>query len=135
MKYPLIAYCCYEGVCVLYDVLYNDKKVGRIQLEKDGLYYQFSCACTPPGNGIYRLYTYDGNTVIKLGVCIPDGNRFVIRTKIPTKYFFGNPNSFWLESDGVSTIPISNGKTFGRLDKLDTARLSTLNGQQFIIID
>ena len=38
MEHPLIAYGCYKGVFVVYDVSLNDTLVGYAQVEKEGLY-------------------------------------------------------------------------------------------------
>ena len=124
-----------RGVCILHDVLFEGQKVGNIQREKVGLYYKFYCTCSLLQNNIYRLYAFDGNITVKLGVCIPEGHKFVLRTKIPIKYFLNAPNIFWLEKDTLTDILVSDGKAFSYLDKLDAARLKCSNGQQFIVID
>ena len=134
MEYPLVAYCCYEGVCILCEVLLNGHKVGCVFVDTTGLYYKFSCECVLSDNAIYRLYAGDGYTSVKLGVCVPENGKFVLNTRVPKKTFGEIPIKFWVESNACDEIQVVSGMEFTQLDKLDTARLKKSNEQQYYIL-
>lgn len=134
MKHPLVAYYCYKGVMCLYDVILNGNRVGYITIESIGLYYKFFCECTLPDNKIYRLFSGDKDTFVKLGICVPEGGKFVLNTRLPRKVFSEKPTIFWLMPNVDKVIYIENGKHFDYLDKLDIARLKKSNGQQYYIL-
>ena len=135
MEYPLIAYCCYEGVYILYDIISNGEQIGYVNVEKEGLYYKFVCKCTFHDQNVHRVVVSDGESVLKLGICVPDGDKFTLLSRVPVKYLKGKNLRFWVESNCSSCIPVSSGKPFAQLDKLETARLQITNGQPSIIID
>ena len=118
----------------MYSILLNGEVVGQAQVEKEGLYYRFTCTCTFSDGKIHRIVVSDGKSVVKLGVCIPDGDQFRLSTKVPAKRLLGETLRFMIESD-TTGIPISSGKPFAYLDKLETARLQITNGQAYILID
>lgn len=118
----------------MHDVILNGNKVGYVAIESIGLYYKFFCECTLPENKIYRLFSGDKDTFVKLGVCVPEGGKFVLNTRLPQKVFSEKPSKFWLMSKVDNEISIENGKPFDYLDKLDFARLKKSNGQQYYIL-
>ena len=119
----------------MYQITWNGKQVGQAQAEREGLYYKFTCVCDFSDDEIHRIIVSDGKTVVKLGVCIPDGDKFCLSTRVPVKYLTGGDLCFTIESDCVSGFPVFSGKPFAHLDKLETARLQITNGQASIIID
>lgn len=135
MEYPLIAYCCYEGVYILNEIILNGEQIGYAKVEIEGLYYKILCICTFPDQNVYRVVVGDGESVLKLGICVPDDDKFILSTKVPVKYLKGKKMRFWVESNTSSCIPVSANKPFAQLDKLETARLQISNGQASIIID
>ena len=118
----------------MYDVILNGNRVGNIAIESIGLYYKFFCECTLPDNKIYRLFSVDKDTFVKLGICVPEGGKFVLNTRISQKVFSEKPTIFLLMSNVDKVIYIKNGKPFDYLDKLDIARLKKSNGQQYYIL-
>ena len=119
------------------EILWKDRQVGYAQVKQEGLYYRFSCACTPPDGAIYRIYVSDGKNRRDLGICVPKDGEFVLNTRVPCKYINGENLSFELSSekqDAIS-VPIKSGESFAYLDQLETARLRVTNGQPEIVID
>lgn len=135
MEYPLTAYVCCKGVCVLFDILWNGASVGEAHVEKIGLYYEFRCYCNFSKRDIYRIRVSDGKSNVLLGVCVPDGNQFHLKTRIPVKKMHGETFRFTAEAQNNRGILIESGKAFAYIDKLETARLQNTNGQFNIIID
>ncbi len=119
----------------MYKIMLNGEQVGHAQVEREGLYYRFNCTCALKDNKLYRIVVGDGKTKIKLGVCVPDGQSFVLSTKIPVKYLQGNSFCFLMEAVCGNAIAVSTGQPFFYLDKLQTARLQIADGQPSIIIN
>lgn len=119
----------------MYKILWNGKQVGQAKVEREGLYYKFTCVCVFHNYDIHRIIVSDGKELVKLGVCIPDGDKFTLSTRVPAKYLPGSSLCFTVEADSTSAIPVFSGKLFAHLDKLETARFQIINGQSNIIID
>lgn len=119
----------------MYKILLNGEQVGCVQVEKEGLYYRFNCTCALKDDEIYRIYVKSGNSRIKLGVCVPDGNSLILSTKVPVKHLQGDDFHFSLEADCEKVYSIFNGQPFMFLDQLQTAHLQIADGQLKIIID
>ena len=64
-----------------YDVTYGANTVGRVELEREGLYVRIRCRCRVQDNAIHRLYA-DGE---KIGVLIPENGDLVLDTKVAAK--------------------------------------------------
>ena len=69
----------------MYDVLLNGSAIGYAKVDREGLYYKFQCNCKFYDHKIYRIKVSDGVTEIQLGICVPEGDRFTLHTKIPIK--------------------------------------------------
>lgn len=134
MECPLTAYSCSEGVYVVYEMFWDNRQVGTASVVKEGLYYLFHCECSLPKNDIYKISVSDGTSVINLGICIPEKEKFILKTKIPVKYLSIDKITFTVMSKNTDKILIRNYMQFDSLDKLETARLENINGQLFIVI-
>ena len=69
-----------------YDILYDGKVIGTAQMEKCGLYYQFSCRCHLPDEGMYRIHVVYEDAREDLGICVPIDGAFGMDKKIAAKY-------------------------------------------------
>ncbi len=123
----------------MYDIMLNDVCVGTAKMEKEGLYYRICCCCRPPARGIYRVLAINGKDTRDLGICVPSGADFTLTVRIPVKQLQGGPLRFTLV-DGKAmnndfAVPVKNGEPFPHLDKLESARLQSADGQSVIIID
>lgn len=119
----------------MYDIKQDGDTVGQAQVEIDGLYYIIRCCCRFWNKKINRIRIYDGKKEMSLGICVPEGNQFVLTKRIPKKQLSGENLCFFVESEVLSGIPVASGKPFEYLHKLKTARLQNTNGQPMIIID
>lgn len=71
-----------EGI---YAVMYRGEQVGKLQMQKQGLYCRLQCRCQLPGDDIYRLRMLTGEDSIHIGVLVPEGDGFLLDKKIPAK--------------------------------------------------
>ena len=68
-----------------YAVMYRGEQVGKLQMQKQGLYCRMQCRCQLPGDDIYRLKMLQGEDSIHIGVLVPEGDGFHLDKKIPAK--------------------------------------------------
>lgn len=121
----------------MYEILWNNKPVGKAEIKREGLYYLFFCVCRPEQSGIYRVFVTDGKNEISLGVCVPVGDRFEVKKKIPAKMLQNQNLIFWLVPDmeEKQRFPVKDDMPISCLEKLDHARLEIIKEQKFIVID
>lgn len=117
----------------MYDIMMNTKVVGQAEVMKEGLYYRFTCRCTPPNDAIHRIIVSDGNITRDLGICVPTGEWFCLVCRVPIKYLPGDKLEFSLvTNEQKNAVPVETDTPFPALDKLETAYLQK-NGE--IVID
>lgn len=68
-----------------YEITYDTVPVGTVRVEKQGLYFLFSCRCRLPDEGLYRIHGCYGNDHVDLGICVPMGQQFGMDKKIPSR--------------------------------------------------
>lgn len=68
-----------------YDITYEGVSVGSADMEKQGLYYAFSCRCRLPEEGLYRIHVTCAENREDLGICVPIGGTFGMDKKISAK--------------------------------------------------
>lgn len=113
----------------MYPILYYNAPVGDAEMKREGLYYRFICTCTPPDTEMYRIFVSDGKTEIDLGICVPEGGRFVLRCALPAKRLSGQTLVFTLKENKGMRHPVTDGEPFSALDKLDDAYFEVIDGQ------
>lgn len=119
----------------MFKIILNGKRVGNSTVEKSGLYYSIRCECVFLDKKPYRIVANDGKTTVDLGICVPEGNRFIIKTKIPVKRLNLENAEFMAVPKIESTAYSVEYNCITYLDKLETARLRFTDGQPFIILD
>lgn len=121
----------------MYDIYMDTQIVGQAEVIKEGLYYRFSCKCTPPDEGVYRITVSDGYNTKDLGICVPVGEWFCLVTRVPIKYLPGDKLEFSLvpRDRQIYTVPVASNEPFGELDKLESAHLQEADGKMEIVID
>ena len=113
-----------------YDVIYADTTVGRVELEREGLYVRIRCRCRVQDNEMHRLYA--GGE--KIGVLIPENGDLVLDTKVAAKRL-KEGCTFSLEEKVRNFIPIHPGEAFGYLGKLRLSKLAFREGEPGIFLD
>ena len=135
-----------------YDITFEAAPVGTARMEKQGLYYVFSCRCRLPEEGLYRIHAVNGKTREDLGICIPVDGVFGMDKKVPQKRIGEGMLTFELvpkdwkpqpvvtEPEPAETepqpdpmeeeieqeelfIPVSDEEPFDYLDKLEDAHM------------
>ena len=79
-----------------YEIRQGDKVIGRVQVEKQGLYYQIRCRCDLSGEVMHRLVVRCGGKEENVGVCVPMEGRFGVDKKIPCKHLGEGTPEFML---------------------------------------
>ena len=118
------------------DILWQGRPVGTAEYKKEGLYYRFFCACTPPDKAVYRVVLTDGQICRDLGICVPQGDKFVLTARVPCKQVNAEALSFELTDKRQESlvVPVNTGEPFEHLEKIETARLQVTNGQTELLI-
>ena len=121
----------------MYDIYAGTQIVGQAEVIKEGLYYRFTCKCTPPDEGVYRIMVSGGDNTKDLGICVPAGEWFCLVSRVPMKYLSGGRLEFTLVPKDKQEIvaSVATGEPFADLDKLDSAHLQQSDEKTEIIID
>ena len=121
----------------MYDIFVGTQIVGQAEVIKEGLYYRFSCKCTPPDEGVHKIIVSDGDNTKDLGICVPKGERFCLVSRVPIKYLPGKKLQFTLEQKDKKEIavPVSADEPFPNLDRLESAYLQESDEKAEIIIN
>lgn len=116
-----------------YELCLGGQPVGKVQMERQGLYYRFFCRCALSGSMPYRLYGICGNKREKIGVLVPAAGGFGLDSKIPAKRFPEGEMSFLLSAKEErftgNFIPISPEEPFAYISRLRKTFLAIQNGQ------
>lgn len=120
------------------DIMLGGQAIGRAQIEKEGLYYRFSCCCNLSGEVVYRLSVRCGEKTENLGIPVPQNGRFELNTRIPVKrlgsgemQIFAVPKHAQPEGNFV---PLSPEEPFRYLKRLENAFLQVRDGQVGLVI-
>ena len=113
-----------------YDVGYGGQCVGRVKLERNGLYWQLHCRCRIFDNEIHRHFAYCEN----IGVLIPVRGELVLETRVAAKRI-KEGCSFSLDDGRRNFIPLHPGEAFGYLGKLRLAKLAFREGEPGIFLE
>lgn len=121
-------------MAVYYSVVYGNQTVGTVQETSAGLYRIYSCKCTLPKDGMFRLWLHQGNREEKLGVLCPEGDSFTLTKKIPSSRFSEEEITFFVRLPVEETfVPIIPGQPFPALRALPYGRFTIENGQPGIV--
>lgn len=121
-----------------YDILLGGQTVGKAHVQRQGLYYCFDCRCRLSGDVMCRVTVTCGDRTESLGLLTPEGDQFVLRTKLPVKRlgegimeFIAVPKHPELRG---KFIPLSPEEPFAYIRRLEDAVLQIRNGQVGVLI-
>ncbi|MBQ8238661.1 MAG: hypothetical protein IJZ39_11010 [Oscillospiraceae bacterium] len=121
-----------------YDVRMGDRPVGTVKVEKEGLYYRFSCRCSLSGEVLCRLWLRSGGKEIDLGLCVPMEAGFGTEKRMPVRQCGEDAPEFFLRPKGADTrgnfVPISPEEPFRYLHRLENAFLERRGSRLGIVI-
>ena len=69
----------------IYDIVFENQPMGTAHMERQGLYFCFSCRCRLPGDGMYRIHALCGDRREDLGICVPMDGAFGMDKRLPAK--------------------------------------------------
>ena len=116
-----------------YEVWFQERAVGGVEVGREGLYYRIACRCHLPGREMLRLWMECGEKPIDLGLCVPMGEGFGTQRRIPaSRCGSGKPRFYLRPKDDLLRgrfIPLSPEEPFGYLHRLENAYLEKRNGR------
>ena len=116
-----------------YDVYFCHQHSGRVQVQRQGLYYRFQCRCRLTGDVVCRLYVSCGGKRENLGVVVPMDGGFGLDTRVPVKRFSAGEPEFSLEprqeAAGGTYAPIIPEEPFSYIERLKTGFLVRKYGE------
>ena len=121
-----------------YPVKFGQVLVGKVQVQRQGLYLRFICRCKITGDVVCRLTVSCGGSRESLGVVVPVEDGFGLDTKIPAKRLSAGEMEFVLvpkhESAAGTFVPISPEEPFAYIRRLQNAYFERRYGQAGIVI-
>lgn len=121
-----------------YDARMGDKVVGTVKVERQGLYYRFSCRCSLSGEVMQRLWLRCGGKETDLGLCVPVDGTFGTQKRLPVKQCGEGTPEFILRPKQTEIrgnfIPLSPEEPFRYLHRLENAFLERRGEQLGIVL-
>lgn len=123
--------------CVIqeYPVYQGQEQIGKVRLEKQGLYYRLSCRCAVK-DGMHRLTASCGEKQENLGILLPMGDGFGMDTRLPVKRLGEGKLHFRIQHNNAGTfVPICPEEPFSYIERLKKSFLEIKDGQKGIYVD
>lgn len=129
-----------KGVSALeetYGVYFGNQLAGKVQVQRQGLYYRFHCRCQLTGQVVCRLYVHCGENRENLGVVVPMDGGFGLDTQLPVKRVGEGTLEFFLspkhDPPRETFVPIYPEEPFAYLSRLKEGFLAHQNGQTGVV--
>ena len=121
-----------------YPIMYDQKKVGKAELERLGMYYRIFChVSTQVPQPVYVKLSV-GEQIMDLGLCFLDGNDFVLAARIPVGTMEKETITFLAYSKQKDAdshfIPVCSNKPFSDLTLLKKARFAVVDSKTGICV-
>ena len=121
-----------------YSVFLGDEELGKVLVERLGLYYGICCRCTLTGSVRFKLMAECGENQVDLGLCVPQGSLFGVDTKIPIKRLGEGKLHFRLvpkhrKVDG-KFVSVKPDEPFSYIRQLQNAHLAKQDGHLGIVL-
>ena len=121
-----------------YEVRMGDRSVGTVTVERQGLYYHFSCRCSLSGEVMYRPLLRRSGKETDLGLCVPMGDSFGTEKRLPVRQCGEGEPSFLLRPKETEIrgnfIPLSPEEPFRYIHRLQDAFLERRGERLGIVI-
>ena len=121
-----------------YSVQFGNQPAGKVQVQRQGLYYQIHCRCRLTGDVVCRLYAKSGEKQENLGVVVPMDGGFGLDTRIPVKRLGEGELTFTLapkhDSGREKFVPIIPEEPFAYIERLKTSFLVRKYGESGILV-
>lgn len=121
-----------------YEVYFGNDQTGKVQVIRQGLYYQFHCRCKLTGAVMCRLEVVCADRRENLGVLVPVDRGFGLDTRLPVKRFGEGRPRFHIipkhdKPEGLF-IPIIPEEPFSYIERLKDGFLERRNGQVGVVL-
>lgn len=124
-----------EGI---YPAFFGQAQVGKVQVQKQGLYFRFFCRCQLTGDVVCRLTVRSGAGIENLGIVVPVEEGFGLETRLPCKRFGEGELEFRLvpkhEFSAGTFVPIYPEEPFAYIRNLKNAYFERRYGQAGAVI-
>ena len=114
-----------------YEIMLGSSPVGQVTVERQGLYYRFSCRCDL--KGMYRLMASCNGKQEDLGTLIPKDGAFGLEKRVPVKRLGeGKPEFLLMGKDCArreNFVPVYPEEPFSYMSRLKDAYLARREGQ------
>ena len=114
-------------------VTLNGKPVGKVRVQRLGLYYAFYCRCEQIEEQLYRVIAVCGDRQENLGIPVPKDGVFLLEKKLPIKQIGEGKMTFVLKPKKAhrkeTFVPICPEEPFAYLSRLKTSFLAIRDGQ------
>ena len=121
-----------------YGVYFGKEQVGKVQVQRQGLYYRFICRCRISGDVMCRLWVACGDKRENLGLVVPMDGGFGLNTALPVKRLGEGELSFTLipkhDTPAGRFVPISPEEPFAYIERLKESYLVRKGEQVGILI-
>lgn len=120
-----------------YQISNGEQIIGVAQVSQEGLYYKIFCRCKLPMNGIHRVYVSNNGVERDLGICVPNGEEFILEKKVPIKHIGQGELKFLAGKksgkERVNKVPICRDKPFGAMKAIRRGRFAIYDGNFYIV--
>lgn len=122
-----------------YPIMIGKTKVGQAFVERQGLYYCFSCRCELHSEVICRVTLQIGEQEESLGILMPlEGNVFGLCKRLPAKSLKSGMPEFRITPKqslpAGSFIDVYPEEPFGFISRLENAYLEVRRGKTGLVI-
>lgn len=121
-----------------YAVTFGQAEVGKVQVQKQGLYYRFVCRCRITGDVVCRLVVRCGGKQESIGIVVPLEDGFGLVTKIPAKRLGeGEPEFLLMPRHDIASgkfVPIYPEEPFAYIQRLKDAYFERRYGQAGVVL-
>lgn len=122
----------------LQEVIWCDKPVGEISVERSGLYHLVKCRCQLPYGPIYRLSAVADGKDLDLGILVPQNGMFQLVKRLPAKLLGEGKFTFQI-TEGIAKketnfVSIDPMKPFANFADISEARFAMHDGTPGVIL-
>ncbi len=121
------------------DVWLDGEIAGSVCVTKEGLYTRFFCRCKLPDGQIYRLFVFCDGRGTDLGICVPQGEYYVVNKMVPSRQTGDGEMCFQVLSAADKpkdkVIPVLCNEPFLLISQLERMRLCVDNGRYGILVE
>ncbi len=121
-----------------YEIKQGTRCVGKVTVDKQGLYYRFSCRLQLSGEVMHHLLVTCGEKTEDLGVCVPMDGQFGVEKKIPCKRLGSGIPEFRLlpkhQKMHGKFVPVYPEEPFSYMARLKDVFLEIRDGQVGVVL-